>query len=539
MPRSSYYASITFLSLFLVSLVASPAQTRPTTELAKDPVVSLHFSGTPSAELFSRELQESFDGVLQKSFVPTSTNGFPAGFVNASPAGQPWAGTMWTRDAGTYLRELTMRGYYEHAALLADCLMSLVDKNQDGFYSFPRFFRGTKHGAGSELDGTSAIVIGMVLLWERLPDGHPTKERIQKFLFQDASPVAYFKHRLEEQPLLAGTGEFGCGMRVPGECDNVVQNNLVMLAMLAAGNMAEELGDAGNAKEYRHQAATISNGMEKYLVGPDGAWIWAIDSKTLKANPHVIDAAVNRGFGGMNGVAAMYADVLGLQPMLSKPDEMRHGEKTFMKLYDTPQRKSEFDHYGIWTQFDVLAGGMLSGASYGQGYSIQMMLLSDKLSMADKALFWLANATYQPVPEYQLHRTSPYYFYERYYSPDAVGKTELAAGCGALNLVNVSEPLKVSRLILGVDDSDSQTVQLLPRLPLSWTSMQAHNWPIRTDHGVVRADISFVRSGSGATLDFALTPGQHIKKLQVRMPSSHGYVWREQKQVSAVHFETR
>jgi len=111
--------------------------------LEDDLPVSLRFFGSPDADLLTREFEESFQGVLRKNFVEKAANGFPAGFVGASPRGQIWGGTMWSRDGGTFLRELVMRGYYEHAALLAECLMDLVQKNQEGFYSFPMFFTGS------------------------------------------------------------------------------------------------------------------------------------------------------------------------------------------------------------------------------------------------------------------------------------------------------------------------------------------------------------------------------------------------------------
>ena len=204
-----------------------------------------------------------------------------------------------------------------------------------------------------------------------------------------------------------------------------------------------------------------------------------------------------------------------------------------------PERKQQFDRYGIWTQFDAIGGGVLTSPSYGQGYALQTMLLTDHLQMADKALQWIAEATYKPIPEYQLSRSSPYFFYERYYSPLAVGKVTLAVGCGALNLVNVAEPLKVARLILGVDDSDPGTTVLLPRLPISWTSVEAHDWPILTDHGVVRADISFTKSGAGAAFRFNTRDKDKLTHLRIRMPSSRGYVWREVNHTSNVDLKTR
>ena len=119
--------------------------------LAEDPAVTLRFFGPPAADLFTRELDASFQGVLKESFYAQARDGHPAGFVSASLPGFPWAGTMWSRDGGTFMRELVMRGYYQHADLLAECLMHLVEKDQNGFYSFPEYFKGSQPGAGEEL----------------------------------------------------------------------------------------------------------------------------------------------------------------------------------------------------------------------------------------------------------------------------------------------------------------------------------------------------------------------------------------------------
>src|ERR1700733_3796953 len=266
-----------------------------------DQPVSLQFSGSPNAELFTRELDASFQGVLKKNFVSVAGDGFPAGFVNASLPGFPWAGTMWTRDGGTFMRELVMRGYLGRASLLAECLMHLVERNSDGFYSFPEYFKGSQPGSGAEMDGTTSIVIGMVLLWERLPDGDATKRDIQHFLFQDASPINNIEFELKTKPLVEGSGEFGCGLGVVGLCYNVAQNNLGRLALLAAARMAGEVGDATRAEKYRHLADRVGDAMEKYLVDKDGGGIWCIDKETMKPNQNVLDAQGNKGIGSING----------------------------------------------------------------------------------------------------------------------------------------------------------------------------------------------------------------------------------------------
>jgi hypothetical protein len=107
----------------------------------------------------------------------------------------------------------------------------------------------------------------------------------------------------------------------------------------------------------------------------------------------------------------------------------------------------------------------------------------------------------------------------------------LTAGCGPLNLVNVSEPLKVARLIAGVDDTSLNQVRIFPRLPPSWSGYHAEDWPILTSNGVVRADISFERRHGMVTFKLKVIQGGAIPKLAVRLPEKKGMVWKYQDNV--------
>lgn len=77
---------------------ASPL-TRPTVgAVALDCAGHIRFEGSEMAELFAREVSDSFAGLLQYNLVQ-SDGAFPAGFLHASPEGQLCHGQMWTRDA--------------------------------------------------------------------------------------------------------------------------------------------------------------------------------------------------------------------------------------------------------------------------------------------------------------------------------------------------------------------------------------------------------------------------------------------------------
>jgi len=161
------------------------------------------------------------------------------------------------------------------------------------------------------------------------------------------------------------------------------------------------------------------------------------------------------------------------------------------------------------------------------------MLLLDKMEMAEKSITWLATSTYQPIAEYtELERDSPYYFYERSYSPDIVGKMKLEQGCGALNLVNVTEPLKVARLIIGVDDYSSDEVKIGLRVPSSWTGYEAINWPMQTPTGMIIADLRYKKVDGKITFEINVKRGKQIPNLAIRFVTAKGIVWEKRNSVT-------
>lgn len=522
-----------------------PAESPVVFDLQSDHPGRLTFFGSDTAELFSKELDESFKGALALDYVSSTDGKFPPGFLNASPPSQPWYGTMWTRDAGTCMRELVFWGYYQHACQVAQCVMDFVGTNSDGFIAFPRYFDPQKgRDSGSEMDGQAATIVAMAALWQRLPSENPFRARLYNFLHQPSSPVRGIDFFLQKGPLIPGSGEFGGGIGT-NLYYNVVQNNLCALALWSAADMEDEAGDHAAGRKWRKDAKTLFRNIEKYLVNTNGAWIWCVDSKTLKPDPKIINSISVSGVGGLNGVASMSADTMGLDPSVWPwQGALIHGRKTFDDLYSFPLRKQQFEKYGIWPQMNFLHKGLLTSPSYGQGYALQDMLLFDKLQMAGHGLDFLAKTTYKApglvlsLGHYHYERGSPYYFYERMYSPDAEGKMELTAGCGPLNLVNVSEPLKVARLIAGVDDTSLKQVRIIPRLPPSWSGYHLENWPMRTSQGMVRADVSCERTNGAIHFALEVKQGRPIPKLAVCFTEQGETSWKEGKNVETIEFSS-
>ena len=90
---------------------------------------------------------------------------------------------------------------------------------------------------------------------------------------------------------------------------------------------------------------------------------------------------------------------------------------------------------------------------------------------------------------------------------------EFEEGCGALNLVIVTEPLKVARLMLGVDPTARDEVRIMPRLPQCVTRIEAKNWPLLTPAGIVKADLQVERTPAGLAFTCAVKGPAPIPQL--------------------------
>lgn len=444
---------------------------------------SIRFTGSQTAELFTEEVKQSMDGVLSKNYDFSDQN---AGFISASVDGRPWEGTMWSRDAGTFLRELVFWGYIGRAGLTARQLIRLCAQNKEGFYTFPEKFEPGIPAYGMEIDGTASVLVGFSMLVRKLNQigtdfARCILEEMMTFINLPESPLAFLLKEAEQKTLLSGTGEFGGGLFVEGSYCNVVQNMLVVDAIICWEKTFEELHDSGSAVRCKRAANRLEENIRKYLV-LDGKFVWCVDPEQLIPPEDVLGASGNVGFSGINGVGAMVCDAF-TQKELEGWWGREAAINTFFQLLESPQRKKQYQKYGMYLQFEDFCEGMLTSPSYGQGYAIQLALSMGLKKEAGRMLEYLVSHTYHPHCGYNLHRDSAYWFYERMLSPDYFGlpkeRQTVTEGCGALNVVNVAEPLKIARMIAGVNDINGSDPS--PILVEGIEGIQIHDWAINVD----------------------------------------------------------
>ncbi len=495
----------------------------------------LEFSGCEEALLFTREIQASYEGVLARNRI-TDPASISAGAFTASIDGRPWHDTVWFRDNAAMLRELIHWGRFDTAKALVAALRTLVVPNAEGFWTCPMYTRCGERGSGHEWDGTALSVVGAVLLWERLPAVDPFRRELEDFLLAPASPVRAVVAAIARDRLVAGSGEFGGGLGLEGLFFNVVQNAMIawMLELVAARFRPDDPRAGELTRQSAAAAGSLKAALAGYFVAGDGTWTWALDPATLQPSREARESRGNQGFGGINAAFSHTADVHGFRPMESGEAWLAPSLQTFWALLARPQRLAQFARHGMWTQFDLIHDGFITGPSYGQGYALQAMLLMDRPELYTPAANWLARATF--APEYAITRDSPYWFYERYYSPDDPARRTRDEGCGALNLVCVAEPLKVARLMAGMDDHADGGVEIVPRLPVGWTGLKATSLPVRTAGGHARLDFEVAADGAGRVTRVRGQAGGLLPALKVRLGTAAQPQWLSVA-AGAAHFD--
>ncbi len=486
---------------------------------------TLQFSGCEEASLFTKEIQASYAGVMAKNRI-TDPASISAGAFTASVDGRPCHDTIWFRDNAAMLRELIHWGRFDAAKALFTALRTLVVPNEEGFWTFPMYTLRGERGSGHEWDGTALIVVSTVLLWERLPPADPFRRELEDFLLAPASPVRAVVATIARQQLVAGSGEFGGGLGLEGLFFNVVQNAMIgwMLDLTAARFRPDDPRATNLVAQSAAAARTLKAALAAHFIAGDGTWIWALNPATLQPSREAQESPGNQGFGGINAAFSHTADVHGFRLMESGEPWLAPSLQTFWSLLARPQRLAQFSRHGMWTQFDRVHDGLITGPSYGQGYALQAMLLMDRPELYTPAANWLARATF--APEYPITRDSPYWFYERYYSPDDPIRKTRDEGCGALNLVCVAEPLKVARLMAGVDDHADAEVCIVPRLPVGWTGLKARSVPVRTKTGHVQLSLEVTANEAGFVTRVRGQASGPLPLLKVRLGTAVQPHWR-------------
>ena len=154
-----------------------------------------------------------------------------------------------------------------------------------------------------------------------------------------------------------------------------------------------------------------------------------------------------------------------------------------------------------------------SAMGYGQGFITQSALLLDRLDDATHMAEWMARFCFAP------RQPHPYRV------PESVEmKSDSSMWCRGGDLGNgfqMAGVLMACHILLGIDDFDANTLKLIPRMPLGWTGVSVHKWPVRVLSSgrseMVMLSMELTRDSDCKKCDFNVSADKPIDNLAIRL----------------------
>jgi len=489
----------------------------------------VRFGGDISAEILANVFYHNLhqmsqkvgdEGMYHTSTIGAASFGHYCGFGTYGLGAGTYSKQVWSRDMGRAIQELIALGKLDDAKRCADYSFDKANlwttRNDDlvkidGQKIPPHWCRNitdprTTNNMGCfENDGHGLTMLFIYNLWRRLPDGE-RKQWLEDRWVDVKAAGDWIEWQFDHPQLskakngiLFADSEcaFGYGNTTQGY--SVYADVACMEALLGFSDMARSIGKTGVATQWQKRAHKMRAAiLESYVIN-DGrhppVWTlrhagWAFQSSVL--GPLILQVD-RRGF-------------------LPDPDDKFHGitESSYLRLLGKWRGESP-DHYDpYWhdeTDRRFLSreglrnppfGSYGAAMGYGQGFVTQAALLLDRMDEAGEMLKWTARniyyADYEPyiVPEgVEVHPTGKYWF----------RTGDLGNG------VQQAEIMKVLRLVIGVDDTDSARLKVLPRMPKGWNRISIDEYPawIQTGSGITQVNLEYVleRNESGMTFDLS------------------------------------
>jgi hypothetical protein len=452
------------------------------------PTVS--FKGNITADIlanaFHYNLKDMADKVDEDGFYHTSTkdalewggyNGFGTFRKNVGV----YYGDSWTRDMGRSLQELAELGYMNEALHCADyCLRTARLWEDQASLKFegqflPRHWGRIANKPGNaapfENDGHGLTTMFLYKLWQRAPN----RDAWLRSRWVDVKAAGDWILWQFDHPEISGSANgvlHTTGESAPGSGHSVYADYVCMEALQALAQMADSIGETKSAGQWRDRANNMRQAIARqYMVtDPKYGRVWTL---TDAGWPDKVS---------MLGPLIFPADYYGFAPEDGDPELRTVNEATYQRFVDTHR---PFGFYG-------------RDLGYGQGFATQSALLLDRMHDATRMLEWTAKEVYDPrsgsfiAPEgVQIDETGRFWF--------RIG--DLGNG------VQEAEVIKALRIMIGVDDTQPNRLQFLPRMPYGWNEMAVEKYPVLFERSgkaeMTHLRYKLERSAAGMKLEIA------------------------------------
>ena len=420
---------------------------------------NVSFEGTVYAEIlanvFRYNLQDisakiDNDGMYHTSTKDAASWGGYRGFGTFRKDVGGYYGVSYTRDMGRSLQELASVGDTNLVGRCVDYCLRMArhyatdpDLKLEGVSLPPHWSMLVNRPRNSsfENDGQGLTILSLYRLWQRLPD----RETWLRTRWPDVKAAGDWILWQFSHPQTSGVRDgllHTTGESANGDGYSVYPDAVCMYALDALAKMGGTIGETTSAEPWLERAEQMRKAITDHYIVTDPKYgrVW-----TLKYSNWIDQSSVL-------GPLVFQADYLGFAPEDSIPEWRAVNEATYQRLIDT------YKPFGFYGQ----------AMGYGQGFVTQSALLLDRMRDATQMLDWAAKEIYDPrdgcyiVPEgVQIDPTGRFWY--------KIG--DLGNG------VQEGEIVKMLRIVIGVDDTQPDRLQLFPRMPYDWKAITVEEYP--------------------------------------------------------------
>jgi hypothetical protein len=357
----------------------------------------------------------------------------------------------YSRDMGRSLQELTMVGDTTDAARCADYSLQKArlwetdpSLKINGIVVPPHWgmFVNSPRKNSFENDGHGLTTLFLYKLWQRIPN----RDQWLRSRWPDIKGVGDWILWQFDHPEISGATNgllHTTGESANGKGYSVYPDCICMDALQALAQMADSIGENQSAEQWRQRADKMRLAISSQYIIDDPKYgrVWTLDHAGWADKSTVL------------GPLIFLADYQGFAPEDDNPDWRPVNEAAYQRLIDT------YKPFGFYGQ----------AMGYGQGFVTESALLLDRMRDATEMLDWAAKQIYDPrfgsfiVPEgCQIDPTGRFWY--------RIG--DLGNG------VQEGEIVKALRLVIGVDDTQPNRLQLYPRMPYDWNEIAVEKYPV-------------------------------------------------------------
>jgi len=332
-----------------------------------------------------------------------------------------------------------------HATVIANKPHSYFDDFSK--HGWPTKFKTRDYG-NPETDGHGLLMLSRWRAWAKAGRTKQWIELRWEAIHEAAEWIPWCLNNpqlsFSEHGLLYSESEAGM------EMESLYCNVPCYFGLLAYAEMAEVAGKTDFAGRWRAQAERLLDAMNAYFPATLEPWGDVWDREKVTGN--------EKGWGPSAAMVPILEamELYGYDPASRMPAGW--AERT-RRTYDLlfAQRSPRYCEPAT--------------LGYGQGFMTQSALLLDRMGDATQMTAWMAGLCFAP------RQPHPYRV------PECVmmkSDGSMWARRGDLgNGFQMGEVLLTCQILLGIDDFEANTLKLMPRLPIGWTGVRVHKWPVR------------------------------------------------------------